>query len=407
MSHARSEAAIAPAVDRWVPVAVFAALPTLGLAAGPSYAALIFGLAAVQVLGDLALGRGLPTIDRSAMALAGGFLVLCWASIAWSVAPTDSLHAAVQETAILLLVLLVCAPRRDVDRLADTVFPVMLVACLVGVALAGLDMSSGFRLESLVSGKPGLASATKYNRGLDYLALIVWPVLGYAVGRRWWGRAGLLLLAVLAGEAIGLSLAGRVAAVAGLTVLLLAWAFPRLLPACLAVGTGIFAVGLPFLLHVLAARRAALVPYLKTSGVHRLEISDYMTARVFERPLLGWGLLSAKSVPIHPAELAQYTYVDPQGVYPHNQWLELWVELGAVGAAFGLAFAGLVLWRIRLLPEAVRPFAYATFAAAMAVACVNYEITTDSWWAALGASVVLFALLGRDVASRSRSGQGA
>lgn len=406
MANARP-AAIVPVIDRWVPVAVFAALPTLGLAAGPSYAALVFGLAVVQLLGDLAIGRGLPAIDRALMALAGGFLVLCWASVAWSVAPPDSLRAAGQETAILLLVLIVCRSRPDADLRTATVFPIMLAACLVGVALAGLDISSGFRLESLVSGKPGLASATKYNRGLDYLALIVWPVLGYAVWRRWWWRGGLLLLAVFAAQAIGLSLAGRVAAMAGLVVLIVAWVLPRLLPVCLAVGTSVFVAGLPFVLRAVAAHRAVLAPYLKTSGVHRLEISDYMTARVFERPLLGWGLLSAKSVPIHPAELAQYLHVDPKGVYPHNQWLELWVELGAVGAAFGLALAGLVLWRIRLLPEAVRPFAYATFAAAMAVACVNYEITTDSWWAALGASVVLFGLLGRCVGNRSPDGRAA
>jgi hypothetical protein len=227
------------------------------------------------------------------------------------------------------------------------------------------------------------------------------------VWRRWWGRAFLLLFAVIAAEAIGVSLAGRVAVVVGLAVLLLAWALPRLLPACLAVGTGLFVAGLPWLLHDLAMRRATLAPFLKRSGVHRLEISDYMTARVFERPLLGWGLLSAKSVPIHPAELAQFLYVNPNGVYPHNQWLELWVELGGIGAAIGLTFAGLVLWRIRRLPVTIRPFAYATFAAAMAVACVNYEITTDSWWAALGASAALFVLLGRHVAGRTPEGRDA
>jgi hypothetical protein len=406
MSHPRS-AALAPVIDRWVPVAVFAALPTLGLAAGPSYAALVFGLAVVQLVGDLALGRRIPAIDRPLVALAGGFLILCWASVTWSVAPSDSLRGAGQETTILLLVLIVCTRRPAAGGLAGAVFPVMLAACLVGVVAAGVDMKLGYHLEAVVSGKPGLASATKYNRGLDYLALIVWPVLGFAVWRRWWRRACLLMCAVIAAEAIGLSLAGRMAVAVGLGVLLLAWVFPRVLPACLTLATGVFAAGLPLLLHAAAAYRAALAPYLKPSGVHRLEISDYMTARVFERPLLGWGLSSAKSVPIHPAELTQYIYVDPRGVYPHNQWLELWVELGAVGAVFGLALAGLVLWRIRRLPVSIRPFAYATFAAAMAVSCVNYEITTDSWWAALGASAALFVLLGRHVASGSPDGRAA
>jgi O-antigen ligase len=132
-----------------------------------------------------------------------------------------------------------------------------------------------------------------------------------------------------------------------------------------------------------------------------LEIWDYMTARVLERPLLGWGLLSAKSLPIHPDELAHYVYVRPAGIYPHNQFLELWVELGALGAVLGVVFAVLVLWRVRRLPAGIRPFAYAAFASAMTVASVDYEIVTDSWWCALAASAVLFGMLGHLVTDAS------
>ena len=102
-----------------------------------------------------------------------------------------------------------------------------------------------------------------------------------------------------------------------------------------------------------------------------------MTARVLAHPLRGWGLRNASFVPIHPAELAGYLYAGPGGIYPHNQWLELWVELGALGAALGLAFALLVLRRVRRLPASMRPFAYAAFASAMTIASVNYEVVTD------------------------------
>jgi O-antigen ligase len=154
-----------------------------------------------------------------------------------------------------------------------------------------------------------------------------------------------------------------------------------------------FVAALPAALHLLAARMTELAPVLKPSGLMRLEIWDYMTARIFQYPILGWGLLSAKVLPIHPEEMARYIYGDPRGFYPHNQWLELWVELGLLGAALGLAFALLVLRRIRPLPPPIRPFAYAAFAAAMTIASVNYEVVTDSWWAALAACAVLFLLL--------------
>jgi len=185
----------------------------------------------------------------------------------------------------------------------------------------------------------------------------------------------------------------------------LAWAVPRLVDIGLAWGVAACVAALPVALRVLAARRPELARFLKPSGVNRLEIWDYMTARVFEHPLRGWGLMSAKYVPIHPDELARYIYTDARGIYPHNQWLELWVELGALGVALGLVFAVLVLRRIRLLPACLRPFAYAAFASAMTVASVNYEVVTDSWWCALAASAVLFSILGRLVAGAAADGR--
>lgn len=392
---------LAEAADHWLPLGVFAALPTLGLLAGPAYSALIIGLAALTLLHDLAARRGLPPIDRPLVVLAGAFVLLCWASAAWSIRPADSLRAALAETGILLAMLAACARRRDPEEYADTVFPVLMEACVIGAAIAAFDLVLGARLESLVSGKPGLEAITKYNRGLDYLTLIAWPALGYAWWRRQWLGFLVLLVAVVIALAVGHSMAGRVAFAAGFVVLVLAALAPRLIALALTVGTGAVVIALPLGLRQLAAWRVALTPYVKSSGIQRLQIWDYMTARVLERPLEGWGLASAKSVPIRATELASYVGFDDKGIYPHNQWLQLWVELGALGAAAGLAFAWLVLARIRRLPPPARPFALAAFASAMAVAGANYEITTDSWWAALAACAILFGILGRQMADES------
>jgi O-antigen ligase len=279
-----------------------------------------------------------------------------------------------------------------------------LIAMVVGVAVACLDMAMGYPLELLVSTKPGVQAATKYNRGVDYLVLIAWPVLAYAGCRRRWWAIGVLGIVMAVMLVVTASVAARAAVAAGGVVLLLAWLAPRLIAIGLAWGTAAYVVTLPVTLHLLAARRMALVAFLKPSGAHRLEIWDYMTARVFDHPIRGWGLRNASFVPIRPEELARYVYAGPGGIYPHNQWLELWVELGALGALLGLVFAVLVLRRVVLLPVCVRPFAYAAFASAMTVASVDYEVVTDSWWCALAASGLLFSLAGRAVAG---SGTGA
>ncbi|WP_158928686.1 O-antigen ligase [Acidisphaera sp. S103] len=382
-------------IDRSAPVLVFAALPTLGLAAGPSYSSLIIGLAVVQLLSGLAAGRGLPPIDRPVAAIAGLFLALCWASVIWSIDQRESIRAAAGLTGVLVALLMFRAGRYGRPESMETLFHVLLIATLVGVGIAWFDVRLGYPLEALISTKPGVHAATKYNRGFDYLVLIAWPLLAHVWWRRRWWSMAALGIAIAMMLAVTLSLAGRVAVVAGVVVLLLAWAAPRLVAIGLGWGVAAFVVTLPVVLRLLAERRTELARFLKPSGVARLEIWDYMTARVFEHPIGGWGLRTATHLPIRPDELASYIYVDARGIYPHNQWLELWVELGVLGAALGLVFALLLLWRICELPAALRPFAYAAFASAMTIASVNYEVVTDSWWCALAASAVLFGILGQ------------
>jgi exopolysaccharide production protein ExoQ len=398
MPRTRLPAILEPAVERWLSAGIFVALPTVGLAAGPSYAALVFGLAVLLAVGRWVAGQRQPTVDWPLAVLAGGFLVLCWASVAWSIVPSRSLHSAIQLTAILLGVVVAGAVWSQPDELAAWFLPAMLYACILGALAASLDMRLGEHVESLIAARPALASLTKYNRGLDYLGLIVWPVAAYA----WWRRRLLWLVALLAAVALalgtGVSLAGRVAFAIGLAVLLAALALPRLVVAALVAGTVLWGAAVPLILRLLAARETLLVRHLKPSSVDRLEIWSYMSDRVAERPLLGWGLSSATAVPIRASERASFHLPHVQGVYPHNQWLQLWVEMGVIGAAFGVAAALLILTRVWRLPYVLRPFAVAAVAAAMVVGSVNYELTTDSWWAALAVTGALFMILGRRVA---------
>jgi exopolysaccharide production protein ExoQ len=395
MPPTRFATTIERGVDQWAPVLVFAALPTLGLAAGPSYSSLIIGLAVVQLLSGLAAGRGFPPIDLPLGAIAGLFLLLCWASVTWSIDQRESMRAALGLTGVLVALLVFCAGRYGRPEAMETLFHVLLIATLVGIAVAWLDIRLGYPLEAVISAKPGFHAATKYNRGFDYLVLIAWPLLAHVWWRRRWWSMAALGLAIAVMLAMTQSLAARVAVATGLVVLLLSWAAPRLVSIGMGWGVAALVAALPVALRLLAERRAELARFLKGSAVNRLEIWDYMTARVFERPIRGWGLRTATHLPILPDELASYNYTDARGIYPHNQWLELWVELGVLGAALGLVFALLLLWRIRRLPVPLRPFAYAAFASGMTVASVNYEIVTDSWWCALAASAVLFGILDR------------
>jgi O-antigen ligase len=385
---------IAGAVRSAAPLWVFAALPSAGLVNGALYAPLLFGFAIAVTLAAWAADGTPPRADGALLVLAGLLVALGWASVAWSVAPAESARRALQLTLIAAASLLLLAVPSADGAVAKKLFPVMLAALAVGALTMVADRALGYPLQHLMAAKATYPVA-KYNRGLDYFSLLAWPMLACgAVARR--GRE-LVLAALLAAllAVAGRSTTAPVALLCGAAGYGLAVFWPRHVARVATLAVTLMAVTLPVWLRIAAAHRAGLAGHIKASGMHRLEIWDYMTARVMERPLLGWGLAAANAVPIRPAELAHYRFVVPQGVYPHQQWLELWLELGVVGALLALALALLVLGRIARLPPRTRAFGFAAFAAALAVSFSNFEITTDSWWAALAGTAFLLRAAAR------------
>jgi len=380
-----------------VSVVLLAALPLVGLLLGPIYAALAWVLGGLRLVGALALRREAPVLDWTLAVLAAGFSLACLMGALWSIVPAHTLGETGQLAAILAASLVVIADRSMPSALASRVFGAFTIALIAGVAILVTDHVLHYWLERHLTGKAEIPG-TKYNRGEDYLTLLMWPSLAY-----WWLSrrkiyAALVVGAVCVAAIFGLSTTARVILPASFATFLAASLAARGTRRLMALAVIAMAATLPFLLRMLARDRALLWHRVKESGLHRLEIWDYMTARVLERPLAGWGLGAAKYVPIRPAEQASYVFVKPSGIYPHQQWLQLWLETGAAGVVLGTLFALLVLHRIGRLPPRLAPFALATFTAAIVLSFSSFEITTDSWWAALALTTLLFRLAAGAVA---------
>jgi O-antigen ligase len=393
----------------YLPVAVFAALPTAGLVAGPSYAPLVFGFGVVELLAAAAVGEALPRLDRGFLLFAILFAGLGWASLLWSIAPQASWRGALQLSAVFAAALVVLGARPPSPRAQGPLFRAAAIAFAVGAVLIGIDAVTGWHLQALFA-KDAADIPSKYNRGADYLVLLAWPLFARTAMRSEWAMLALVLVSTALALLFAPSVTGRIAALVGLVVFLLALLSCRIAVSGLAAASALIAVGTPFLVRAIAHQRAQIAahflptPHLRMSGLARLEIWDYMTARIFERPVLGWGLWSAKSVPIGAQRVEHFLYAGLRGNYPHNQWLQFWLETGALGAGIALAFALFVLARIaRSQAAAIRPFAYAAFASAMTISLANYDIATDSWWAAIAACAYLFTA---DAAERAHIGGG-
>jgi O-antigen ligase len=371
-------------IDTVLVFAVFALLPTAGLVNGPVYAPMLFGMAVVRLI----LLRQVPRFDTALTALALGFALLCWASCLWSIVPAHSVAGAAQATAVLAGALLLAAGPAPPARLPV----VMSCAILAGATLMVADRLTGNRFLHLFSHHVG---ATKYNRGIDYLLMLLMPLLGLLAAERRWRLAAAVALAAVAVVAEGRNTTAYVSLPVAALVLALAWRAPRLVPRLIGGGLALAALLLPLALRALGGVRGTLAPHIKESMLRRLEIWDYVSARVTERPLFGWGIWSAKSLPISSEELSHYVREHGQGIYPHNQWLELWVETGFFGVLLGVGFVLLVLWRVRRLAPVLQPFACAAVMLALLVSLTSFEVTTDSWWAAMAACGFLFAAFDR------------
>jgi exopolysaccharide production protein ExoQ len=367
-----------------------AVLPTVGLMNGPVYAPLIF----VAGVAGLAALRRTAQADRPLLVMAGLFALWSWLGLLWSISAHRTVEGALQATLVFpasLAFLAACRlyPAGQAGRLAT----VLAVAACAGMALILSDALDGYHVLHAVEGAK--TWPTKYNRGIDHSFLILLPVIAFARAQKRW----LTCLAAIAALGItilaGHNMTAQVALPAVLGVAALASFAPWLTAGLLGAATVAEALALPFLMPLINRLRPAIAPHLKISGVERLEIWDYLSAHALQHPLLGWGLWTSRLLPATAAEKATFIKATGSGIYPHNQFLELWVELGLPGVLIGLAFALLVLRRITCLPPSLRGEAFAAYGVALAVASSGFEVTTDSWWAALAACAALFCVFTR------------
>ncbi len=225
---------------------------------------------------------------------------------------------------------------------------VALIAVLIDVAAEG-GLSIHFR--------SSLKFAHIYNRGAAVLACIVLPnvVALWRTGHRFLPAAltGLaaITIFVLASEA------AKLAVVCAAIVLVLVCRFPGMFRAVVALAL-ISIVAMPALFASPASDRAlcSLSKY-QFSAVHRVLIYEFSVRTILERPVVGWGMNSSRSVPNGKARayLPECDFPDVRRgrldmgqlmpLHPHNGALQTWLELGAIGIVLLTGTLGLMLYR--------------------------------------------------------------
>jgi O-antigen ligase len=185
--------------------------------------------------------------------------------------------------------------------------------------------------------------------------------------------SGLVILSTYASQAAILALAvGIIAAVAVLA--------HRIFAAALGVVVAIFILAMPLLPPILPPPAELQTEmHLPGSHYHRLLIWKFTAERIAERPILGWGLESSKVIPGNKSRPDGLEPALP--LHPHNAALQVWLELGVVGALIAAALAVFLGRAIRRLPTPSAVAASGCFASATVISFVSYGIW-QSWWLA-------------------------
>jgi O-antigen ligase len=129
----------------------------------------------------------------------------------------------------------------------------------------------------------------------------------------------------------------------------------------------------------------------KGSAAHRLLIWSFTGDHIAKRPLLGWGLDSSRAIPGGNQEVRSGQNWLP--LHPHDAALQVWLELGAPGAALFALLVALFWLRLDRLsgPRIYAAAAGGSLTAALAPLFAAYGVWQEWWIGTLG--LVLFLIL--------------
>jgi len=282
----------------------------------------------------------------------------------------------------------------------------LLPALAIGLILANLYVLADLRLGGALSQlshakRESFDFATYYGRGATIHAILLAPLswgLWRAGSRRLAvGQFLLAALCILATHDLSAKVALGGAIGGGLLIL----ALPRLRWAFLAL-VALVALALPLAFPIqLDQDQQCWMFAHKKSALHRIYIWDFVTGQIADKPLLGWGLDSARRMPGGQDTVTlgencpNATPVVGQKLplHPHNAVLQTWLELGAAGIVLG--FGGLIATLGRLYVRRRRIVAAVLVASSVAgtlVALVSYGVWQEWFLSALMLSAAVAAL---------------
>lgn len=380
----------------------FLLLPIAALA--PKGVAPLFGVAAlILVVLHAVEYRRWPRLPRGGATLAFAlFVAVALFSVFWSPTPEVSLRHGLSfaVTVFAGLTIVGVAGQLDARGIKTVRYWVLFGGAASWMFLLG-EMMGDATLTRWLLGLFGKtlpkSNATAYlNAGLAVAAAYVWIWI-YTI------RVRFSLAAAAAGFALTLFVLAQseadsalVAVVAAMAAFSLGAFLPKRAPA---IAAGVIALGIifaPFIPFVFPDPLTdnPLTTRMSHSAQHRLYIWRNVAEKVAEHPVIGHGFDTVRSFygdedkvwvrfGGENPDLFWHNWFEPIPLHPHNIALQVWAELGALGAGAYLAVLLVILAQVArsLAGRMARASAIATFTAVLTMALISFG-AWQSWWMA-------------------------
>jgi O-antigen ligase len=285
------------------------------------------------------LNRNIPVFRFHAVTtgLLIGLVALAATSLLWSYDASSTLGKLPRTAAIVgagILFISVAAGLTGSGR--QRVANCLLAGLILALILIVIErLAGGLLLPIPLDPNDRSPFLNQFNRPLAVLSLLIWAA-AVRLGRlRPWLGISLVVVA-FGGSLLSPTAAASAALVVGAGAALLT-AVSRQLGAAI-VGTVIAAIILlaPTIERALPSPKALYEETgLPRSAYHRLIIWRFVSDRIEERPLLGWGFNQSRNIP--GGKMLIDTMEDALPLHPHNGAFQLRLELGILGALFGAA----------------------------------------------------------------------
>lgn len=381
----------------------FALLPAVA-AGGAMGLPVLVGLAGLAAIG--------PSVFRQVLEKPSTWLWLLLALAAWAGVSSfwSTWHGPTAPKVLLVLGtgLLLVATAGANRAAANLTLAGAAAALVVLAALLGIEATFDMPLNR--AAEPDLPWGElnrNPSRGLVVLLAMVWPVVAWLMAMRRGVGLALAASVLVVSTVLSLQFDQQVTAIGfglGGLAFAIGYAAPRLTISLGSIGLAAWMIIAPFATPVLVAS-PQLVEAVPLSWAHRIAIWRYTCERIMEQPWIGHGIDAGRAT----TEMISIRGLESRGipVHPHSASLQVWHDLGLVGAL--LAAALLAYGGLRLSQAFAQDRFTGAATAAVIVMCglmanVGWSLWQEWWISTLLLMAALIAALGgRHAQARSPS----